>query len=970
MEILPAGYSDFRKREYWNNFFRIIDNKNFEWYGSYEDIKSIVYKCIRKRLNYSNDKNEDEISSCAVNKNCLFINTGCGNSNISNEFYEDGFKNIINIDYSEVVLENMRKKYGKKMKFINIDLNNIEEFDKFLKNIDYQWENENNNNINNVGNIDNINNVDNNNNITTHDEINIEETNHYHNVGCEKKTEKKNHIFYKQYDYKIFFDKAFLDSYLSCEKNEEDICKKNAQNYFSHIFKYMKIGDLFLIVTLCQYYIIKEIIRNIYNENVKLEIFPYLIKQHTNEFTLHPFLFAFYKTSKKKKNDYSAQFINIHNNDIKEISIWKIPQEIKKIRENININIFKKGKRIILDIYNQNTNLCDYNIIVYDSKLEQKTIKYNTVVIVVPWGYEFHSLYSSPEGNEELSQKAQTKRLLLVMKSTFFLKHNKTNDKTIASNVDNKRADNILHDTLYDIPFNSFINDYNVNSNHNNVHHNNIHHNNVHHNNVHHNNVHHNNVQHNHVHHNNISNVLYQNNHSINILLNSVKNELRNILNELALPNSENFPIMVLNEDVKDCKIISFEKSKHCTSIIIRDVLITDEFMSDHFHDDQNKIEKLKNKNKKKNKNKNKTNKNNNKSKHKEINSIHEKHIEDNTFGNSLSNNTICDDHVLCNNDYDYPNERNFLEYKKMVMTLLEKNRKDKKIYFEKKDIYKRQMIFSYDPLTVQSELIYTRKKNQEIKNDNENIIFEYVQSASQYHIMFSCSIFFVINPNIFFNNKNFKINICILGGGTNVLSNIIKTIFHDYYIHFDIIEIDETVKKFYSLFAYETYNNERHIMNYIINDSYDYITNFTQKQFYNIIFLDINNSQNSYITADGYKLYMTCPHVKFLNKHIINNIKNILKKDNGILVVNLLTRDKNAKTYVYNFFKTFFVTLISISSINQEINEVLICSDNIMTTEKNATFQYNLLYMIKNYYDKWFLNFDLEQFISNIKIM
>ncbi|SOV74108.1 conserved Plasmodium protein, unknown function [Plasmodium sp. gorilla clade G3] len=940
MEILPAGYSDFRKREYWNNFFRIVDNKNFEWYGSYEDIKSIVYECIRKRLNYSNDKNEDKISTSTVNKNCLFINAGCGNSNISNEFYEDGFQHIINIDYSEVVLENMRKKYGRKMKFINIDLNNSEEFDNFLKNIDYEWEKENNHNNNH------------NNNIIINDEIdrykmNMEEPNDYHNIAYEKNKKKKN-IFYNQYDYKIFFDKAFLDSYLSCEQNEEDICKKNAQNYFSHIFKYMKIGDLFLIVTLCQYYIIKEIIRNIYNENIKLEIFPFLIKKHTNEFTLHPFLFAFYKTENNKKNDYSAYFINKHNNYIKEISIWKIPQEILKTRENINLNIFKKGKRIILDIYNKNTNLCDYNIILYDANIERKIIKYNTVVIVVPWGYEFHSLYATPEGNEELSEKAQTKRLLLVMKSTVFVTQNKTNEKIIACNMDNKRTDNILHDTPYDIQYNSSINDYNMDSNNNN---NNDFHNDLH------------NDQH-----NNISNVLYQNNHSINILLNSIKNELKNILNELALPNSDNFPIMVLNEDVKDCKIICYEKSKYCTSIIIRDVLITDEFMSDHFHNDENKMEKLKKK--KKNKTQKKKNYYNNKSKNKDNNNINEKNLEDNTLSNNMLNNNICDDNVLCNNDDDYPNEANYIEYKKMVMTLIEKNKKDKKKYFENKDIYKRQMIFSYDPLTVQSELIYTMKKNDEIKKNNENITFEYVQSASQYHIIFSCSIFFVINPNIFFNNKNFKINICILGGGTNVLSNIIKTILYDYYIHFDIIEIDETVRKFYSLFCDENYNNERHMMNYIINDSYDYITNFTEKQFYNIIFLDINNSQHSYITVDGYKLYMTCPHVKFLNKNIITNIKNILKKEYGILVVNLLTRDKNAKTYVYKFFKSFFVTLISISSINKEMNEVLICSDNIMTPEKSATFQYNILYMIKNYYDKWFLNFDLEQFINNIKIM
>ncbi|SOV11283.1 conserved Plasmodium protein, unknown function [Plasmodium sp. gorilla clade G2] len=922
MEILPAGYSDFRKREYWNNFFRIVDNKNFEWYGSYEDIKSIVYECIKKRLNYSNNKNEDIINSCDVNKNCLFINTGCGNSNISNEFYEDGFKYIINIDYSEVVLENMRKKYGKKMKFFNIDLNNKEEFDNFLKNINNEWDT-----YNNIINED----------IDSY-KINMNKPNGYNNINCENNI-KNDDIFYNKYDYKIFFDKAFLDSYLSCEKNEEDICKKNAENYFSHIFKYMKIGDLFLIVTLSQYYILKEIIRNIYNQNVKLEIFPFVIKKHTNEYTLHPFLFAIYKTENNKTNDYCAHFINIQNNDIKEISIWKIPQEIRKTRENINLNIFKKGKRIILDIYNQNTNLCDYNIIVYDSNVEQKNSKYNTVVIVIPWGYEFHSLYSTPEGNEELSQKAQTKRLLLVMKSAFFIMQNKTNEQINVCNVDNKRTDSIVHDDSYDIPFMSPTKDNNMDSN--NIH--NIH-----------------NI------HNNISNVLYQNNHSINILLNSIKNELKNILNELALPDSKDFPIMVLNEDVKDCKIICQEKSKYCTSIIIRDVLITDEFLSDHFHNDQNEMQKLK-KNKKKNNNKNKNNKNNNNN-----NNTNDKHLQDNTQRDNLLNNNICDDNILCNNNNDdaYPNEKNYVEYKKMVMTLIEKNKKDKRKYFENKDIYKRQMIFSYDPLTVQSELIYTLKKNEEKNINNENITFEYVQSASQYHIIFSCSIFFVINPNIFVNNKNMNINICILGGGTNVLSNIIKTILHDFYIHFDIIEIDETVKKFYSLFCDENYNNERHIINYIIQDSYDYITNFTEKQFYDIIFLDINNSQNAYITVDGYKLYMTCPHVKFLNKHIIINIKNILKKENGILVVNLLTRDNNARTYVYKFFKSFFVTLISISSINKEMNEVLICSDNIMTPEKNTTFQYNLLYMIKNYYDKWFLNFDLEQFINNIKIM
>ncbi|SBT70380.1 conserved Plasmodium protein, unknown function [Plasmodium malariae] len=271
-------------------------------------------------------------------------------------------------------------------------------------------------------------------------------------------------------------------------------------------------------------------------------------------------------------------------------------------------------------------------------------------------------------------------------------------------------------------------------------------------------------------------------------------------------------------------------------------------------------------------------------------------------------------------------------------------------------------MIFSYDPLTVQSELIYTKKEKE------EKINFEYIESASQYHINFCCSFFFIINTN-FIKEKNF-INICILGGGTNVLSNIIKSIFYDYYLHFDIIEIDETVHKFYSLFFDEQMKiNEKYITNYLINDAYDYIQNFDKAQFYDIIFLDMNNSQNSYIQINDCKIHITCPHVKFLNKEIISSIKKILK-ENGILVINLLTRDIKARTYVYQLFKTLFVSVINISSSNKEINDVIVCSSEVITEERISTFHIGLMEMIKKNYDKWFLNFDFKNFIHNVKIV
>lgn len=36
---------------------------------------------------------------------------GCGNSALAFDLYNDGFKNIINIDYSPVVISNMKRRY-------------------------------------------------------------------------------------------------------------------------------------------------------------------------------------------------------------------------------------------------------------------------------------------------------------------------------------------------------------------------------------------------------------------------------------------------------------------------------------------------------------------------------------------------------------------------------------------------------------------------------------------------------------------------------------------------------------------------------------------------------------------------------------------------------------------------------------------------------------------------------------------
>ncbi|GAW79272.1 hypothetical protein, conserved [Plasmodium gonderi] len=937
MEVLPAGFSDFRDRKYWNRFFQAFDKKNFEWYGTYGDIRHIIYRCIRSRMKYfSVDRGEmngnvgieasGEVHGEGINKNCLIINAGCGNSNLSYELLQDGFKNIVNIDYSDIVINKMKKKFGDKMEYVNIDMRNVEEFESLLEKL----ENE--------------------------------------------------RIKKKKIDFKIFFDKAFLDAYISCEENEEEVCKNNAKNYFSLIFKYLKKGDIFIIITLAQYYIIKEVIRNVYNEDIMLDVYPFLIKQNTSEFKYHPFLFSFYKAHKDKKK-FTTNFVNLETGINNVISLWKLPNEINETRENLNIHIFKKGKRIILDIFNKNLNKCDYNVIVYDS-CNDATI-YNTIVILVPFGYEFHSLYSTAEGNEELASKARAKRLLLVMNSTFLIPpsgrniepSDHENDSARGSKVDilsaksnireNPSTSNAITNVITNTTSNTTIMDIyqyekgemkkhsEVENNQKGIYYECIKEKKK-------EGALRSKVKQEQSNSNNFSELrngayieLYENKNSVSVLLDSIKNELKNILNDLALPNSDNFPIMVLNESVKNCKIVKQKKSHYCSSIIIRDVLVTEEFLSENFHLEgkEKRIEKWQNGEKKR-----------------------------------ISNENSQQD-----SGKDHQEEE--------TLRAILKNKAEKRTYFENKEIYKRQMIFSYDPLTVQSELIYTqekkkkknkkktKKKNKKKNNNNtvddasndeeeddeddDKIQFQYIESASQYHINFCCSLFFVINSN--HKKEETFINLCILGGGTNVLSNIIKSIFADFYLHIDIVEIDETVKSFYSLFCDEEIDiNRNHTTNYIINDSYDYIRNYPQSQFYHAIFLDINNSQNSYIEMNNYKMYITCPHIKFLNKEIVLRIKNLLKS-NGILVINVLTRDSIARKHISHFFKTLFTSIISIPSANKvksEINDVLICTQEDITTEKISAFQSDLTEMIRTNYNKWFLNFDLKNFLKNVKVL
>lgn len=88
MNLLPKTHEEFSHADYWNTFFKKRGKKMFEWYGEYPELCEILLKYI---------KIKDDI-----------LIVGCGNSTLSMSLYDVGYRNIINIDISHIVIKQMR----------------------------------------------------------------------------------------------------------------------------------------------------------------------------------------------------------------------------------------------------------------------------------------------------------------------------------------------------------------------------------------------------------------------------------------------------------------------------------------------------------------------------------------------------------------------------------------------------------------------------------------------------------------------------------------------------------------------------------------------------------------------------------------------------------------------------------------------------------------------------------------------
>ncbi|KAH8279631.1 hypothetical protein KR018_011141 [Drosophila ironensis] len=104
MNLLPKTREEFAQTDYWNEFFKKRGERAFEWYGEYLELCDQIHKYI---------KPADRI-----------LMLGCGNSKLSMDMYDSGFKDITNIDISPVAVKKMLELNAKTrpdMKFLQMD---------------------------------------------------------------------------------------------------------------------------------------------------------------------------------------------------------------------------------------------------------------------------------------------------------------------------------------------------------------------------------------------------------------------------------------------------------------------------------------------------------------------------------------------------------------------------------------------------------------------------------------------------------------------------------------------------------------------------------------------------------------------------------------------------------------------------------------------------------------------------------
>ncbi|KAG9103691.1 hypothetical protein FRC06_008808 [Ceratobasidium sp. 370] len=106
MDVIPKHNKTYESKQYWDQRYGSEEGQEpFDWFKSYADIRDILGAYIPTR-------------------SVRILMLGCGNSTLSEDMYRDGYHEVVNIDFSSVVIEHMRALHPY-MEWIEMDIRDL-----------------------------------------------------------------------------------------------------------------------------------------------------------------------------------------------------------------------------------------------------------------------------------------------------------------------------------------------------------------------------------------------------------------------------------------------------------------------------------------------------------------------------------------------------------------------------------------------------------------------------------------------------------------------------------------------------------------------------------------------------------------------------------------------------------------------------------------------------------------------------
>eukprot|EP00475_Leptophrys_vorax_P013634 TRINITY_DN19_c1_g1_i1.p1 TRINITY_DN19_c1_g1~~TRINITY_DN19_c1_g1_i1.p1 ORF type:complete len:271 (-),score=70.32 TRINITY_DN19_c1_g1_i1:81-893(-) len=127
----------YGSREYWDQRYIKTAGEIYDWYFKYKKLRKFFTKHFVEpradQLNPSSLYSGDPYSKAQLDQSRTLV-VGCGNSNLSVDLYNDGYRNIYSVDYSPVVIELMRKKHHlhPELQYLVQDVRSLEFADEYF----------------------------------------------------------------------------------------------------------------------------------------------------------------------------------------------------------------------------------------------------------------------------------------------------------------------------------------------------------------------------------------------------------------------------------------------------------------------------------------------------------------------------------------------------------------------------------------------------------------------------------------------------------------------------------------------------------------------------------------------------------------------------------------------------------------------------------------------------------------------